>query len=218
MPGRSGLDKGTLAAAHIGLRGAGQGPPDRRTAYGPPPLIKSAAPCLRECRKPVVRARENGGTPTTRVKASAVNDGGRPAPGASARAAPCWAGALRARRADAWRPSPLPWAGGDPPLRTDRHRPSRVKQRLTGRCRQSAQQWTAVAPGHGGLKQARSGGQAKGQARNTRGEHHRTGRHPHRLRIHKRARLPKAAATYRPGHSYRGRKKVADSKEDTKKF
>ena len=38
-----GLDKGTLAAAHIGLVRAGQKPPDRRTAYGPPPLIKP--PC-----------------------------------------------------------------------------------------------------------------------------------------------------------------------------
>lgn len=38
---------------------------------------------------------------------------------------PCRAVALRARRADAWRPSPLPWAdGGPPPV-------PRVKQRLT---------------------------------------------------------------------------------------
>lgn len=43
--GRSGLDKGTLAAALLGLIGrAGQRQPDRRTAYGPPPLVKSAAP------------------------------------------------------------------------------------------------------------------------------------------------------------------------------
>jgi len=41
--GRSGLDKGTLAAALLGLERAGQRPPDRRTAYGPPPLIKPAA-------------------------------------------------------------------------------------------------------------------------------------------------------------------------------
>jgi len=40
---RSNLDKGTLAAAHIGLVRAGQRPPDRRTAYGPPPLVKAAA-------------------------------------------------------------------------------------------------------------------------------------------------------------------------------
>jgi hypothetical protein len=38
---------------------AGQRPPDRRTAYGPPPLVKSAAPSARECRKLVTQAREN---------------------------------------------------------------------------------------------------------------------------------------------------------------
>jgi hypothetical protein len=83
--GRSELDKGTLAAAHIGLVRAGQRPPDRRTAYGPPPLVKPAALSARECRKPVVQARENGGTLTTRATTSAGNDGGRSAPGASAR-------------------------------------------------------------------------------------------------------------------------------------
>ena len=41
---RGGLDKGTLAAAPIGLRWAGlRGQPDRRQAYEPPPLVKSAA-------------------------------------------------------------------------------------------------------------------------------------------------------------------------------
>src|SRR6266568_2214139 len=46
--GRSGLDKGTLAAAFIGLKRAGQRQPDRRTAYRPPPLIKPAALFARE--------------------------------------------------------------------------------------------------------------------------------------------------------------------------
>src|SRR5262249_20851698 len=50
--GRSNLDKGTLAAAHLGLVRAGQRPPDRRTAYGPPPLVKPAAPSARGSRKP----------------------------------------------------------------------------------------------------------------------------------------------------------------------
>ena len=46
-PGRSGLDKGTLAAGHHGLERAGQRQPERQTAYGPPPLVKSAAPSAR---------------------------------------------------------------------------------------------------------------------------------------------------------------------------
>ena len=40
----------TLAAAHIGPERASQRQPDRRTVYGPPPLIKSAAPFARRCR------------------------------------------------------------------------------------------------------------------------------------------------------------------------
>jgi hypothetical protein len=50
-PGRRGLDKGTLAAAHIGLKRAGKKPPDRRTAYGPPPLVKPPALFAREVPK-----------------------------------------------------------------------------------------------------------------------------------------------------------------------
>jgi hypothetical protein len=57
-PGRSGLDKGTLAAAQIGLVRAGQRPPDRRTAYGPPPLVKPAAPSARSAGSRMVQARE----------------------------------------------------------------------------------------------------------------------------------------------------------------
>jgi hypothetical protein len=52
--GRSGLDKGTLAAAFLGLERASQRPPDRRTAYRPPPLIKPAAPFARRWPEPVV--------------------------------------------------------------------------------------------------------------------------------------------------------------------
>src|SRR5579859_6391653 len=59
--GRRGLDKGTLAAAHLGLERAGQRPPDRRIAYGPPPLVKPPAPSARECRTPVVQARGTAG-------------------------------------------------------------------------------------------------------------------------------------------------------------
>ncbi len=55
--GRSGLDKGTLAAAFIGLKRAGQRQPDRRTAYRPPPLIKPAARLAREV--PLIRARRS---------------------------------------------------------------------------------------------------------------------------------------------------------------
>jgi len=51
--GRSGLDKGTLAATLTGLLRAGQRQPDRRTAYGPPPLVKSAARFAQRC--PVAR-------------------------------------------------------------------------------------------------------------------------------------------------------------------
>jgi hypothetical protein len=46
--GRSGLDKGTLAAAYLGLKRASQRQPGRRTAYRPPPLIKSTARLARE--------------------------------------------------------------------------------------------------------------------------------------------------------------------------
>ena len=122
---RSGLDKGTLAAAHIGLVRAGQRPPDRRTAYGPPPLVKPAAPSARECRKPVVRAREIGETMTTRTTASAGNDRGTArAGGASARsrALPGGGPTGAASRRLAGRPR-LPWAGGSPLLRADWHRP-----------------------------------------------------------------------------------------------
>jgi hypothetical protein len=51
--GRSGLDKGTLAAAFIGLKRASHRQPDRRTAYRPPPLIKPAARLAREV--PLIR-------------------------------------------------------------------------------------------------------------------------------------------------------------------
>ena len=46
--GRSRLDKGTLAAAFLGLKRASHRQPDRRTAYRPPPLIKPAARLARE--------------------------------------------------------------------------------------------------------------------------------------------------------------------------
>jgi hypothetical protein len=45
---RSNLDKGTLAAAHLGLERASQRPPDHQTAYGPPPLVKPPAPFARK--------------------------------------------------------------------------------------------------------------------------------------------------------------------------
>ena len=47
LQGRGGFDKGTLAAAQIGLTRAGQKPsPIARQAYGQPPLIKSTAPSI----------------------------------------------------------------------------------------------------------------------------------------------------------------------------
>jgi len=79
--GRSGLDKGTLAAALFGLGRAGQRQPDRRTAYGPPPLVKSAAPFARGCRQPDGSGAKSGETMTTRATASAGNDGDGPRPG-----------------------------------------------------------------------------------------------------------------------------------------
>jgi hypothetical protein len=123
--------------AQIGLVRAGQRPPDRRTAYGPPPLVKPTAPSARECRKPDGSGARSGGTVPTRATASMGNDGRRSTPGASARAEPCRAGALRARRADAWRAVPAPQAAGVPPLRAYRYRAPRVKQRLMGRPVQS---------------------------------------------------------------------------------
>jgi hypothetical protein len=115
---------------HLWLERPGQRQPDRRTAYGPPPLIKSAALSARECRKPDGSGARIGGTMTARATASAGNDGGRSAPGASAKAAPCRAVTLRARRADAWQALTAPLAGSRSPLRVHRHR-RRVRQRLT---------------------------------------------------------------------------------------
>ena len=44
LPGHDGLDKGTLAAALIGLMRARKKPsPIHKQAYGPPPLVKSTA-------------------------------------------------------------------------------------------------------------------------------------------------------------------------------
>jgi len=68
---------------------------------------------------------------TTRTTATEGNDGDGPRRGRRQELRPCRAGALRARRADAWRPSPLTQAGGGPPQRADQHQ-HRVKQRLTG--------------------------------------------------------------------------------------
>src|SRR5262249_57854429 len=85
-PGRSNLDKGTLAAAHIGLVRAGQRPPDRRTAYGPPPLVKAAALSARECRKPDGWGARTGGTMTTRARPQRGDDAGAGLAGAAAHA------------------------------------------------------------------------------------------------------------------------------------
>jgi hypothetical protein len=74
---------------------------------------------------------------------------------------PCRAGALRARRADAWRPSPLPRPGGGPPLRANRHR-HRAKAAVDGQPVQSACSSGLPRPGLEGLRRASGGG---GQAR-----------------------------------------------------
>jgi len=82
---------------------------------------------------------------TTRTTASAGSDGGRPVPGASAKAAPCRAETLRARRADAWRAAPLPQAAGGSLLRAHRHRPA-CKAAIDGERRAlRVQQWSSVA-------------------------------------------------------------------------
>ena len=136
--GRSGLDKGTLAAAHIGLVRAGQ------EAARSPDSLRAAAPCQVRCSvrarvpEPVVRAPENGETMTTRATAPAVNDGGTARAGGVGKGRALRAGALGARRADAWRPSPLPlgrwWLAV-----TRRSAPApRVKQRFDGAAVQSA--------------------------------------------------------------------------------
>lgn len=52
------------------------------------------------------RKRRDDGHQSDGLSGEMTGDG--PHPGASAKAAPCRAEALRARRADAWRPSPLP--------------------------------------------------------------------------------------------------------------
>ena len=142
---RRGLDKGTLAAAHIGLTAG------RPEAARSPDSVRAAAPCQAPCS---VRAGvpEAGGpgakcaAVTTRATASSGNDGGLPAPGASANAAPCRAVALRARRADAWQPSPLPRG----PVVARRYAPTGTgparKAAADGRGRAvRVQQWTAKA-------------------------------------------------------------------------
>ncbi len=120
--GRRGLDKGTLAAAHIGLVRAGQQPARS------PDSLRAAAPCQAHCsvRAGVPEASgpgaRSGGTLTTRATATAGEmTGDCPRRGAGkSRVLP--GGIPRARRAGAWRPSLLPWVGGGPPLRTNRHR------------------------------------------------------------------------------------------------
>jgi hypothetical protein len=77
----------------------------------------------------MVQAQGSGEAMTTRATAAAGKDGGRPAPEASAKAAPCRAGALRARRADARRSAPLPLGRWQPAV--TRPPAPRVKQRLT---------------------------------------------------------------------------------------
>jgi hypothetical protein len=67
----------------------------------------------------------------TKATASVGNDGGRSAPGASAEAAPCRAGALRAPRGDAWRSSPLPRARWYLAVTRQPAVVPHVKQRLT---------------------------------------------------------------------------------------
>jgi hypothetical protein len=57
--------------------------------------------------------------------ASARRPGGRSAPGRWLGAPSLARGRCRGRAADAGRPSPLPAAGGDPPLRSTRHRAER---------------------------------------------------------------------------------------------
>ncbi len=102
-----------------------------------PHSLRAAAPCQAPCsiRAGVPEAggsgARSGDTVTTRAAASAGNDGERPAPGGVGKAAPCRAVALRARRADAWRPCPLPPAGGGPAVTRRPVPASRVKQRLT---------------------------------------------------------------------------------------
>jgi hypothetical protein len=96
----------------------------------------------------MVQTRGSGETRTTRTTASVRNEGGRPAAGASAKAAPCRAGALRARRPDAWRPSSLPWAAGSSPLRAHPAPAPRVKQAFTvrRRCREDVPNSTRLLP------------------------------------------------------------------------
>jgi hypothetical protein len=119
---------------------AGQRPPDRRTAYGPPPLVKAAALSARECLEPGGSGAGTGRTMTTSTTAAAGGmtgdgprrgrrhksralPGGNPTGAASRRLAgpPRSPGLVVARR---YAHPPVPAPG--------------VKQRLTGRDAQSA--------------------------------------------------------------------------------
>ncbi len=111
LAGRSGLDKGTLAAAHIGPERASQRQPDRRTVYGPPPLIKSAAPFARRCRF----GRALAGARITGEDASGQAEGPPPGPGGiSATGATAWPATSSAT---AHRHGPLPPRGQPRPVR-----------------------------------------------------------------------------------------------------
>ena len=124
---------GTLAAAQIGLVRAGQKAARSPDSVRASALVEPAALSARECRKPVVRARENGETMTTRATASAGKGQGdcpRRGVGKGPRPAGRWTYG---------RGEPTP--GGRPPLPLGRWWPAvtrqpapfpRVKQRLTG--------------------------------------------------------------------------------------
>ena len=134
-------------------------PPDRRTAYGPPPLVKPTAPSARECRTPMAWAQDNGETMTTRATPSAGNDGGTAHAGGvgKSRALPGGSPTGAASRRLAAVPLPVGrwWAAV-----TRRPAPaSRGKQRLTGRGHAvRVQQWTAKAGPHGSQAGHQKGG------------------------------------------------------------
>lgn len=110
---------------------AGQRPPDRRTAYGPPPLVKAAALSARECPKPDGSGARSGGTMATRATASAGMTGNGLRRGRRQEPSPAGRKPYGLGEPTPGGPSPPSKVAGGPPLRVHRHRPPRGKQRLT---------------------------------------------------------------------------------------
>jgi hypothetical protein len=143
---RSNLDKGTLAAAHIGLVRAGQRPPDRRTAYGPPPLVKAAALSARGVPEARWFGRENQRDDDDQgegLSGGMTGDGPRRGVG-QGRALP-GGGPMGAASRRLASPPRSPWAGGRPPIRANRHRSRAESTSASASGRVCLTRWTAMS-------------------------------------------------------------------------